>query len=780
MGDEQSIQKVAQIFGELADQGGAASDSFAAIHNILKNLVNRNFIKFGKNLQLYTTTLGKLNELQKNYGRNIDRTNKALERFRQSLSNKIKVSTVTQTQKITTKESGKKTFEPKDNNQPIGPNLNPNKLFESLSNGIKNTLPSLGKLTGLSKVFAVIQALIATSAGMVAKTNLNLNKTTKEVNKTFEDTNKKVKDSSTAFDETNKKIKELDLSSLKKVGEEVVKFIDESNLKETSEKLNDAFKDVIDTIRPQKSKKPKKEKEQQPEKAEPEKAEPKKTKPVPPKAPEKPFEERLSNKKGLRKFAEQLRYDKENRPIISKVSTKDLPLGSMQKFGKQLEGIFGKIRNTFGRIGSGIGKVAGKAMPSMPSIPTGTLANITKFGKGLGFVVGGLIAFYTALQAAKVAVDRFLINNLGKIVEPFDKLFTTVQTIGKEFIGFANTLAEFTGKLNPYYAEQLNFALDDLYAVIGSAVLPLFNEMVTTVWRFVNVLAGNLNTIREPFQKLAGLLTNITSVVLAGFVRILDSLKPVFDALMGAFDKIMPLLETSFGKIVQTIEQLMPSIVEVIGILADAAGPLLEAGVEMFVKYLHQLAKDAEISAKQLAVMGPTLIRFSTMVSEVTNMLNNMLNLSIIKLAEWTAALVTSTGGIIARFFNPSIKEEEKEAKRQEGLRIKEKADEDAKVAEKKQQELMKGFSSRGASFQQIGDLGKNLQVASFGAGMDIPKQSLEELKKINGNLEKQNKGKVDQPFDGGEKKNGVRGGDLAQKKAAMFGGMGGVHWGMK
>lgn len=777
MGDEQSIQKVAQIFGELADQGGAASDSFSAIHNILKNLVNRNFIKFGKSVQLYGSTIGKLNELQKNYGRNIDRTNKAFDRFRQSLNSKLKIK---QTVEKTTKKSSKEK-ETSDNTETKNNEFK--RSIGLLGNAVKDVLPSFSSLTGFGKVFKVIQLLMAVSASMVAKTNLNLNKTTKEVNKTFEDTSKKVKDSSTAFDETNKKIKELDLSSLKKVGQEVVKFIDESNLIETSEKLNDGFKDVIDAIRPQKSKKPKKEKEQQPEKAEPEKAEPKKTKPVPPKAPEKPFEERLSNKKGLRKFAEQLRYDKENRPIISKASTKDLPLGSMQKFGKQLEGIFGKIRNTFGKMGGGIGRMAGPfkdiAMKS-PDLPTGKLANLTKIGKGFGLVIGGMAAFYGTLKLAKVAVDAYLINSLSKIVEPFDKLFTTVQTIGKEFIGFANTLSDFTGKLNPYYAEQLNFALDDLYAVIGSAVLPLFNEMVTTVWRFVNVLAGNLNTIREPFQKLAGLLTNITSVVLAGFVRILDSLKPVFDALMSAFDKIMPLLETSFGKIVQTIEQLMPSIVEVIGILADAAGPLLEAGVEMFVKYLHQLAKDAEISAKQLATMGPTLIRFSTMISEVTNMLNNMLNLSIIKLAEWTAALVTSTGGIIARFFNPSIKEEEKEAKRQEGLRIKEKADEDAKVAEKKQQELMKGFSSRGASFQQIGDLGKNLQVASFGAGMDIPKQSLEELKKINGNLEKQNKGKVDQPFDGGEKKNGVRGGDLAQKKAAMFGGMGGVHWGMK
>lgn len=193
--------------------------------------------------------------------------------------------------------------------------------------------------------------------------------------------------------------------------------------------------------------------------------------------------------------------------------------GDIQKagseFGKILTPIFGNLGGTFGKaiapfFTNPIAQVGKNLMQSGLQTAAGGAQGFGAFG-GAGAMVGG---------AATAA--------LGVGVVGFGAALTAVTTSVKMAGQVINSMASYVAKFSPATAEQMNLVFNDLQAVIGKALLPVFNAAIPIVRQFadfinfaMNALTPSIGIVTEAFQAIIPPLIELGATLIDAFMPVI-------------------------------------------------------------------------------------------------------------------------------------------------------------------------------------------------------------------------------------------------------------------
>jgi hypothetical protein len=352
-------------------------------------------------------------------------------------------------------------------------------------------------------------------------------------------------------------------------------------------------------------------------------------------------------------------------------------------------------------------------------------------------------------------------------------------------------ITSFVSTLNPAYGEQANRALEDLSAVIGKIVLPIFNAMLSVLKVFTSTLHQNAGMFTDTIKTFANLLANAGSIIIGNFFKLLEQSQPILQALTAAFERAIPVINNSLMKLFKEIQKHIPTFIQAI----DSLGMMLE----MYLKQkLQEFANEAALASKAAQNQARAMQLFGNEAMTLSMAFNNLgyyladfmlqLEAVIIELMGLVNFIVgrPQQGGIIGGL-DVAGKVDER------NLNIGEKAGagvrkwiaglfgaEDMPWVAKQPKpkpaagegefgdniaggdfgpgadlNLQEGFAAKGAAFQEIGQLGKNLAAASFGTGASVEDQQLnvqqQILQGVNGMLQNQNQ------FNGAAPVQGVR-----------------------
>jgi hypothetical protein len=155
------------------------------------------------------------------------------------------------------------------------------------------------------------------------------------------------------------------------------------------------------------------------------------------------------------------------------------------------------------------------------------------------------------------------------------------------FTGLVNVIGKFVGALNPALMEQLQMAFDDLFAVVGRALVPVMGAVIPIVRTFADALvpvvegmkpamealANTLITMAVPFiQLFASALNAVTPFVTQFANAVSSAVGPLIDQLLPVISSLVPV----YGAIFAGLSQLLPVILSIVGELFAAVAPLVE------------------------------------------------------------------------------------------------------------------------------------------------------------------------------------------------------------
>jgi hypothetical protein len=408
----------------------------------------------------------------------------------------------------------------------------------------------------------------------------------------------------------------------------------------------------------------------------------------------------------------------------------------------------------------------------------------------------GLALFVAALAKTSYDIVGIIPKTLGKL----DSAVTFVsKNIINQFSSVFGKLTGFVSALNPSYGIEAELALKQLSATIGKLLLPVFQVMLGTIKAFTAILNAAMPVLKPVFDQFAKFLKDVAINALASFVKILIAAQPVFNAAIMMFQKLTPIVGGLFDKISQVLINNLPIIEKAFGMLADYLGRYLEYEIQNTAASLANMNRQMEIDSIKLKLFGESAFG----VAEMFNWLYNagvaviqFIDLGftiaiqgIVQVFWWFVDPINLLGKIIYSIWDMASKipvlgkyfgepaegmkewgwtpvafgtEEEranKAAARQQGGAAAGAAGGGANWW----QNLFGGAGggmqgppgATGASFQEIGELGKNLQAASFGAGPDTGQQTVNWLEIIAGVLGQMNQNQ--QQFNGAVPVQGVR-----------------------
>lgn len=395
-------------------------------------------------------------------------------------------------------------------------------------------------------------------------------------------------------------------------------------------------------------------------------------------------------------------------------------------------------------------------------------------------LLGG--AFITAIAYASYAMLDFGKNAIPRL---YNYLLKPLQTVYEFVNGPLNQafskVTSFVSVLNPAYGEQASRALDDLSAIIGRVLLPVFNAMLGSLKVFTSFLSINTDRLKGTMQALGNVISNIGAVVISNFFQLLGQAQPIFEQLTAAFQRAIPIINNSLVKLFREIQKHIPTFIKAI----DALGMMLE----MYLKQkLQEFANEAKLASKAAANQARAMELFGEDAMTLSMAFNNLgyalkdlvlqIEAVIIELMRFLPKSVfigepdkpfEELGPIdqaAQNLFNPkeenlpwNVRERQKKglpppeagAGQFDIFRM-----EGADFGVAAGEGLQEGFAAKGAAFQEIGQLGKNLAAASFGMGAGtVEDQQLnvqqQILGAVNGMLQNQNQ------FNGAAPVQGVR-----------------------
>ena len=208
---------------------------------------------------------------------------------------------------------------------------------------------------------------------------------------------------------------------------------------------------------------------------------------------------------------------------------------------------------------------------------------LVKATRGLTDPANGMVNGLTALTGKLVG----LVPGLGGVGKALGSLGTAATAAVSGVIELGKALSHMVGLANPVIASQFALALNDLMAVIGQALIPVFKlltELVRawadTVITYASDMGATVGQILRPF----------VDVIKVGF----DLLGRVGQQFAKLLDAVGPAVQSIGAVVLQVVEAFAPLVnlvVELLGGALGAALKVLGAAVEAIAPVLIALAK---------------------------------------------------------------------------------------------------------------------------------------------------------------------------------------------
>jgi len=381
-------------------------------------------------------------------------------------------------------------------------------------------------------------------------------------------------------------------------------------------------------------------------------------------------------------------------------------------------------------------------------------ANILEFVAGLKLST----VLLTGAFATAIAYTAMKIYDIGKNAIP--RIGNFFMKPLKEIYGFItgplqsafSRITSFVATLNPAYGEQANRALDDLSALIGRMLLPVFNAMLGTLKVFNSVLFKNMKNFQGLFNSIGNALAQFGGTAIGAFFNLMQSAVPVLNAFVTQLESALPQILTSMQQLFGTLETYMPTFVRMLEQIGGALDQYIKQKARDLGRELDLAAQAARNDAEAVAIGGKKWIQ----LSDVPAQFMYALKTTILTAERGSNALIGGFLGFIDEVENVINPWSDKSVWTAEGRAAKE-AEMDEENKRRKefaaQQQgigvfdeaniaggefgagaidgLQEGFAAKGAAFQEIGQLGKNLAAASFGMNLDYKEEDIQLQRRV-------------------------------------------------
>lgn len=207
------------------------------------------------------------------------------------------------------------------------------------------------------------------------------------------------------------------------------------------------------------------------------------------------------------------------RPILTFVDalTGGLAGRLVRGLGAVLGGVGTVLRGTFGLILDG-------AVAFSRGLLAVVLAPFAAVGQVLGSVAGYLAGVVGTVARAAQAVG-------GALAAVGGALFAA----GNAVVALGQTMGQFVGKANPAAMMQFQLALDNLFAVVGAALVPVFNlltDVLKTVGDALTLLIPAGAQLAAALQPLIELLGEVLAGAIGILAEALKHIIPVFGVIV--------------------------------------------------------------------------------------------------------------------------------------------------------------------------------------------------------------------------------------------------------
>lgn len=227
------------------------------------------------------------------------------------------------------------------------------------------------------------------------------------------------------------------------------------------------------------------------------------------------------------------------------------PLG--ERVGRALA----PLKENVGRAFAQIGSIASEALARVSKTPLG--AAVARVGGSAGAAAGGAAAGIGAIAGAAAGAAGAALQ-LGQ------------------------ALGGLVAAANPGMFERFQIVLSDLQAVVGRALIPVFDVVIQVVRMAADTLTTFVGEIGSAFAVLAKAALPILSVVfeMAGHVgqalgRVFQSLAPAFEALSVGVTAVLQALQPLIDVLIDTVGGLMAGAFGALAGALQAVAPLVVA-----------------------------------------------------------------------------------------------------------------------------------------------------------------------------------------------------------
>ena len=365
-------------------------------------------------------------------------------------------------------------------------------------------------------------------------------------------------------------------------------------------------------------------------------------------------------------------------------------------------------------------------------------------------------ALLTGTFAIAITYVAMKMYDLGKNAIP--RIANFFMKPLKEIYGFItgplasafSKVTSFVATLNPAYGEQANRALDDLSALIGQMLLPVFNAMLGTLKVFNSILFKNMKNFQGLFQSVGNALAQFGGTAIGSFFNLMQSALPVLNAFVAQLEGALPQILSSLQQTFSTFESYMPTFVRILQQVGSALDIYIKQKARELGRNMDLAAQAARNDAEAMAQAGGKYIEFSDIggqfmyaltttgltlerganafiggftgfLDELENVLNPFSDQSV-----WTEQGRANKDAADKAFADRMRQNEE----RKEGIGVFDNIN-GGDFGAQANLPIEDGFAAKGAAFQEIGQLGRNLAAASFGTGMSYEQEDIQLQRRV-------------------------------------------------
>ncbi len=208
-----------------------------------------------------------------------------------------------------------------------------------------------------------------------------------------------------------------------------------------------------------------------------------------------------------------------------------------------------------------------------------------------------------------------------------------------KFMDFANSIAKFVDLIDPSIVTMFNYAVEDLMATVGEAMVPVMQVLVDVMQRFGDLVANMglekyYSAMADALQKAADAGLSVIAAMLPLANLMMDNMAKVFeelaklaeplgDVLKSLVDAMTPLVELMGGILVDSVKILVPLVASLARQLSETIRvftPLIELlasglmdTLNLLMPILELVVKGIENTAKAFQWLAEKAEKFSSL-----------------------------------------------------------------------------------------------------------------------------------------------------------------------